>query len=207
MPSSPVAESAPAPAPVAFKKRGARPKTTSRKRDKPEPASDSDSSGDDLAQRKTKRRQQPDAATKNTEQFRTVFEAERNLDLAATNDATKQRTKIGPTHTATNVRTTTMMDYAPDVCKDVRSPSLSPTFRLPSASADTSATRKILTPPTVQADGLLRLRRQLQVPPRPLRLQARLAARQGLGNRLQRKAQPRRHRHRQREPRQGRRGG
>ena len=119
MPASPAAESAPAPA-VTFKKRGARPKTNIRKREKPE--SDSSSSDDDAPQsRKAKRRQQnADGAEKKADDlFATVFEADRNVDLAATNDATKERTKIGPTHTATNVRTTTMMDYAPDVCKDV----------------------------------------------------------------------------------------
>lgn len=123
MTESPAAESAPAPT-VTFKKRGARPKTNIRKREKPE--SSSSSSEDDAPQsRKTKRRQQgPDAAAKKPDElFATVFEAERNVDLAATNDATKERTKIGPTQASTNVRMTTMMDYAPDVCKDVCAPS------------------------------------------------------------------------------------
>ena len=124
MTESPATESAPAP-PVAFKKRGGRPKTTIRKREKPE--SSSSSSEDDAPQsRKAKRiqKQAPDAggAKKPDELFATVFEAERNVDLKATNDATKARTKIGPTQPATNVRMTTMMDYAPDVCKDVYAP-------------------------------------------------------------------------------------
>lgn len=124
MTESPTAEAAPAPT-VTFKKRGARPKAQLiRKREKPE--SDSSSSEDDLPQsRKAKRRNQggdPAAGTadKKDELFTTVYEADRNADLTASNDATRQRTKIGPTHVATNVRATTMMDYAPDVCKDVR---------------------------------------------------------------------------------------
>lgn len=123
MTESPATEPAPAPT-VTFKKRGARPKAQLvRKREKPE--SDSSSSEDDMPQsRKAKRRNQgaePAAgADKKDELFATVYEADRNADLKASNDATKQRTKIGPTHVATNVRATTMMDYAPDVCKDVR---------------------------------------------------------------------------------------
>lgn len=123
MTESPAAE-APAAPPVTFKKRGARPKAQLiRKREKPE--SDSSSSEDDLPQsRKAKRRNQgaepaAGAEKKADELFATVYEADRSADLAASNDATKQRTKIGPKHVATNVRATTMMDYAPDVCKDV----------------------------------------------------------------------------------------
>ena len=119
MTESPAAETAPAPT-VTFKKRGARPKgQLIRKRENPE-------SEDDLPQsRKAKRRNQggepaAGAADKKDELFTTVYEADRNADLTASNDATRQRTKIGPTHVATNVRATTMMDYAPDVCKDVR---------------------------------------------------------------------------------------
>lgn len=123
MTETPAPEGAPAPA-VTFKKRGARPKTNIRKREKPE--SDSSSSEDDAAQsRKSKKRQQgPEAGAKKPDDlFATVFEAERNVDLGATNDATKERTKIGPTQASTNVRMTTMIDYAPDVCKDVCPPS------------------------------------------------------------------------------------
>jgi hypothetical protein len=60
--------------------------------------------------------------TKNlsTELFSTVFQANRNVPLNATNDATKESTKIGPTQASTNVRTTTVTDFAPDVCKDYK---------------------------------------------------------------------------------------
>jgi hypothetical protein len=123
---------APAPAPtVVFKKRGARPKENIRKREKPQSESESSSDDDDLpvGGRRAKRRQQglggmagAAALKADDDLFRTTFEADRNKDLAASNDATREKTKIGPTHVATNVRSTTMMDYAPDVCKDVCAP-------------------------------------------------------------------------------------
>ena len=58
--------------------------------------------------------------------FPTVFQVDRNVPLNATNDATKgsnwfdETTKIGPTQASTNVRTTTVTDFAPDVCKDCK---------------------------------------------------------------------------------------
>ncbi|KAL2107198.1 hypothetical protein VUR80DRAFT_5570 [Thermomyces stellatus] len=122
MTESPAAESAPAPT-VTFKKRGARPKTNMRKREKPQSSSESSSEDDAPQSRKAKRRQQAPGGTeanKTDELFATVFEAERKVDLGATNDATRERSKIGPTQAATNVRMTTMIDYAPDVCKDYK---------------------------------------------------------------------------------------
>lgn len=128
MTESPAAESAPAPT-VTFKKRGARPKTNMRKREKPQSSSESSSEDDAPQSRRAKRRQQAPGGTeanKTDELFATVFEAERKVDLGATNDATRERSKIGPTQAATNVRMTTMIDYAPDVCKDVSRPPFDP---------------------------------------------------------------------------------
>ncbi|SPO07733.1 related to N.crassa uvs2 protein [Cephalotrichum gorgonifer] len=124
MTGSPAAtEPTTAPPVVAFKKRGARrPKENLRKREKPD-SSDSDSDDEVLPGRKAKRRQGLGAeAQKDTpaEAFQTIHKADRTVDLSASNDATRERARIGPAKTSTNVRSTTVTDYAPDVCKDYK---------------------------------------------------------------------------------------
>lgn len=64
--------------------------------------------------------------------FATVFTADRNAPLTDTNDATKQSNRFdkdwkdtpkksfGPIKAPTNVRTITVTDFAPDVCKDYK---------------------------------------------------------------------------------------
>ncbi|KAI0400239.1 hypothetical protein F4802DRAFT_505547 [Xylaria palmicola] len=70
----------------------------------------------------------------NSTLFPTRFEADRKVPITDTNDATKRNdwydepvnkpvdepVKKGPVRASTNVRMTTMMDFAPDVCKDYR---------------------------------------------------------------------------------------
>jgi RING finger protein 113A len=134
------AEGVAAPSVVLFKKRSSRPKGNIRKRlatpisSQTDDTSDYPSSEDDWLQRhRVKRRHQNTGviiptSTKNpsTELFPTVFQADRNVPLNATNDATKrsnwfdENTKIGPTQASTNVRITTVTDFAPDACKDYK---------------------------------------------------------------------------------------
>lgn len=125
---------------VLFKKRNARLKGNIRKRPSTpissprDDTSDSPSSDSDGQQHyRFKRRQlnkgvmnpQP-TKTSSAELFTTLFQADRNIPLDASNDATKRSNwfdetpKIGPTQAATNVRTTTVTDFAPDVCKDYK---------------------------------------------------------------------------------------
>jgi RING finger protein 113A len=68
----------------------------------------------------------------NKDFFATVFTADRNALLTGTNDATKQSSwfdkdlkdapikSFGPIKASTNVRTITVTDFAPDVCKDYK---------------------------------------------------------------------------------------
>ena len=68
----------------------------------------------------------------NKDLFTTVFTADRNAPLTDTNDATKQSNwfdeglkdapikSFGPIKASTNVRTITVTDFAPDVCKDYK---------------------------------------------------------------------------------------
>jgi RING finger protein 113A len=128
------AEGVAAPSAVLFKKRNSRPKGNIRKRlatpisSQTDDTSDYPSSEDDWLQRhRVKRRHQNTGmiiptSTKNpsTELFPTVFQADRNVPLNATNDATKGSTQIGPTQTSTNVHTTTVTNFTPDVCKDYK---------------------------------------------------------------------------------------
>ncbi|KAI0020011.1 hypothetical protein F4780DRAFT_744091 [Xylariomycetidae sp. FL0641] len=188
---APAAETAPAPsAPVAvFKRRGAKGKANIRKRPAtPPPAANSDSddsdytSDEDESGQRIKRRKKNSAvvtassknATKSAadDHSATIFEADRNVPITSTNDATKQtnwydddskllgKTRplpkskdaqdngsslpdgtykglanqasfiqknpnapnrtVGPIKAATNIRTVTTMDFAPDVCKDYK---------------------------------------------------------------------------------------
>jgi hypothetical protein len=134
------AEGVVAPSVVLFKKRSSRPKGNVGKRLATPVSSQTDdtpdypSSEDDWLQRhRVKRRRQntgviipTSAKNPSTELFPTVLQADRNVPLNATNDATKgsnwfdENTKIGPTQAPTNVRTTTATDFAPDVCKDYK---------------------------------------------------------------------------------------
>lgn len=129
-----------APSVVLFKKRSSRPKGNIRKRPATPISSQSDdnsdlpSSEDDRPQRHGVKRKRQNTgmiiptSTKNPsiELTPTVFQADRNVPLSASNDATKrsnwfdENTKIGPTKDSTNVRTTTVTDFAPDVCKDYK---------------------------------------------------------------------------------------
>jgi RING finger protein 113A len=68
----------------------------------------------------------------NKDLFATVFTTDRNAPLTSTNDATKQSNwfdedlkdapirSFGPIKASTNVRTITVTDFAPDVCKDYK---------------------------------------------------------------------------------------
>ncbi|KAJ9155395.1 Pre-mRNA-splicing factor cwc-24 [Pleurostoma richardsiae] len=176
------AAAAAAPAPVAiFKKRGAKSKANFRKRPAtPPPASSGDSSSDyssseDEAGHRIKRRRKntgavtassKDATSTAKDLSATTFEADRNVPLTSTNDATKQSNwydddakdslssknllgttraipdgtykglanqtsyiqknpnaptrTVGPVKAPTNIRTITVTDFAPDVCKDYK---------------------------------------------------------------------------------------
>ncbi len=134
------AEGVAAPSVVLFKKRSSRPNGNIRKRpatpitSQTDDTSDYSPSEDDWLQRhRVKRRHQntgvitpPSTKNPSTELFPTVLRSNRNVPLGATNDATKrsnwfdENTKIGPTQASTNVRTTIVTDFAPDVCKDYK---------------------------------------------------------------------------------------
>ena len=138
--SSLKAEDVTTPSIVLFKKRSSRPEKNIRGRlttpisSQDDNTSDYTSSEDNWLQRhRVKRRHRNtdviiSTSTKNpgTELFPTVFQADRNVPLNVTNDATKgsnwfdETTKIGPTQASTNVRTTTITDFTPDVCKDYK---------------------------------------------------------------------------------------
>jgi RING finger protein 113A len=138
--SSQEAEGVAAPLVVLFKKRSSRPKGNIRKRpatsisSQIDDTSDNPSSEDDPPQRhRVKGRYQntivvtaPSTNNPMTELFPTIFQADRNIPLTATNDATKRSNwfdedkKIGPIQASTNVRTTVVTDFSPDVCKDYK---------------------------------------------------------------------------------------
>jgi len=137
--SSQEAEGVAAPPIVLFKKRSLRPKGNIRKRpatpnsSQTDDPSDDPSEDDSLERHRVKRRHQntivvtaPSTNNPTTEVFPTVFQADRNAPLTATNDATKrsnwfdENTKIGPRQASTNVRTTIVTDFSPDVCKDFK---------------------------------------------------------------------------------------
>ncbi|KAF4464870.1 pre-mRNA splicing factor cwc24 [Fusarium albosuccineum] len=125
---------------VSFKKRAPRAKTNIRKRPAPAPSSRDESSDppssdddddDSLQVLRAKRRHNNDnkdhgAKALHTELFSSTFKADRDASLINQEDATKRSdwfdepTKKGPTRASTNVRTTTTIDFAPDVCKDYR---------------------------------------------------------------------------------------
>ncbi|KAI1171864.1 hypothetical protein F4777DRAFT_563986 [Nemania sp. FL0916] len=134
-----------APPLVKFKSRGARAKATRRKRPAPSEAaeakSDSDSSDGGSSDERppaAKRRglggraavavsTDKEISSSNSTFSPTRFEADRKAGLTDTNDATKRTdwfdepsVKKGPMRPSTNVRMTTTMDFAPDVCKDYR---------------------------------------------------------------------------------------
>ncbi|KAI1437256.1 hypothetical protein GGR50DRAFT_685904 [Xylaria sp. CBS 124048] len=133
-----------APAPVIFKARGARGKANFRKRAAPPPVASSDSESSDGSsddKPSVAKRRKPDArgitstsTGKETDSslFATRFEADRNVTLTDTNDATKRTdwydepakkgepVKKGPVRASTNVRMTITTDFAPDVCKDYK---------------------------------------------------------------------------------------
>ncbi|KAF5011671.1 hypothetical protein FDECE_2246 [Fusarium decemcellulare] len=96
-----------------------------------DPPSSDDDDDDSLQVPRAKRRHNNDnkdhgAKAPNTELFSTTFKADRDASLINQEDATKRSdwfdepTKQGPTRASTNVRTTTTIDFAPDVCKDYR---------------------------------------------------------------------------------------
>jgi RING finger protein 113A len=130
---------------VTFKKRNA--KAKGRIRERPaivQAASDSDdsSSSGDEAGRRVKRRKNnsgvitattaKDKSTSNIDLYSTVFTADRNAAITNTNDATKSvnwydedpkvppARSVGPVKASSNVRTITVTDFAPDVCKDYK---------------------------------------------------------------------------------------
>jgi RING finger protein 113A len=125
---------------VLFQKKSSRPKGSLRKRSATPISSQTDdafnypSSEDDwLRRHRVKHGHQntgviipPSTKNPSTELFPTIFQADCNVSLNATNDATKrsnwfdENTKIGPTQASTNVRITTVTDFAPDVCKDYK---------------------------------------------------------------------------------------
>lgn len=97
---------------------------------------------------------------------------------------------VGPVKAPTNIRTVTVTDFAPDVCKDVSRDSPSAVLAVHARPRDphlvalfyaTLLTEASSFTATVQANRLLRIRRQLQIPARARGLQGRMAARPGVG--------------------------
>ena len=129
---------------VTFKKRNAKAKGNVRKRRVTLPASQSDDSSsfsenesDHVIKRSKKNRDVVVAFSTNDKSsakdlFATVFTADSNVSITTTNDATKQSNwfdegskggpirSVGPVKAPTNVRYTTVTDFAPDVCKDYK---------------------------------------------------------------------------------------
>lgn len=129
---------------VTFKKRNA--KAKGRIRERPaivQAASDSDSSssGDESGRRVKRRKNNSSVITASTAKdksasdkdlYATVFTADRNAAITNTNDATKSvnwydedpkvtpARSVGPVKASSNVRTITVTDFAPDVCKDYK---------------------------------------------------------------------------------------
>lgn len=77
------------------------------------------------------------------------------------------KTRAGPIKATSNIRTITVVDYQPDVCKDYKGTSCRRPFATTCAD-----------PIIRHRDRLLRLRRLVQVSARPRRLSCRMAARQ-----------------------------
>jgi RING finger protein 113A len=127
---------------VTFKKRNAKAKGSIRERpttvQAPSQSDDSSSSGDDSSHIVKRRKKNSSAITASTSKdkssekdlYATVFTANRNASITSTNDATKSvnwfdedpkvtpaRT-VGPVKASSNVRTITVTDFAPDVCKN-----------------------------------------------------------------------------------------
>ena len=129
---------------VKFKKRNAKAKENVRKRRTTQPTSQSDDSSsfsenesDHVIKRRRKTRDVVAASSTNDKPsdkdlFATVFAADSNVSITSTNDATKQsnwfdedskgalKKSVGPVKAPTNVRYTTVTDFAPDVCKDYK---------------------------------------------------------------------------------------
>ncbi|KAL9123692.1 MAG: hypothetical protein Q9217_006902 [Psora testacea] len=129
---------------VAFKKRNA----TARGKIRAKPArtpplqtdDSSDSSADEPGHRIKQRKKNTGVVTtssvndksSNQDLFGTAFTADRNAPFTGTNDATKQSNwfdeglkdapikSFGPIKASTNIRTITVTDFAPDVCKDYK---------------------------------------------------------------------------------------
>ncbi|RYP66359.1 hypothetical protein DL771_007865 [Monosporascus sp. 5C6A] len=142
-PSDTAAGGAAAPLPVAFKSRAGRAKGNFRKRPAPsattsadkDPSDSSNNSSSDEEPSVAKRRRHGTWAitsassnkeTNSRELFPTRFQADREVPLTDTNDATKRSdwfdepAKKGPLRSSTNVRMTIATDFAPDVCKDYK---------------------------------------------------------------------------------------
>jgi RING finger protein 113A len=126
---------------ITFKKRNAKAKGNIRERPPtPTQSSSDDSSDDDSGHRIKRRKKNVGAVTASSTNNKssdkdlsaTVFTADRNTSIASTNDATKQsnwydegsknapKRSVGPVKAPTNVRTTVVTDFAPDVCKDYK---------------------------------------------------------------------------------------
>ena len=129
---------------VTFKKRNATARGKIRERPTTAPplqiddssASSADESGHRIKQRKMNigvvATSSVNNKSSNIDHLATVFKADRNAPLIGTNDATKQSNwfdedlkdapikSFGPIKASTNVRTITVTDFAPDVCKDYK---------------------------------------------------------------------------------------
>ena len=166
----------PQPLSVTFKKRITKSQKAVRKRRTPSPASQSDDSSspssDDSDHVKIKRRKKNQdlvAASSTTAKpadkdlFATVFAADANGSITSTNDATKQSNwfdedakgapakSIGPVKAPTNVRYTTVTDFAPDVCKDYKQTGFCGFGEsIPPSCFGTPFMGQVLTPPFLQ---------------------------------------------------------
>ncbi|KAI4178581.1 MAG: hypothetical protein LQ346_007397 [Caloplaca aetnensis] len=119
------------PAAPIFKKRNASSKL--RKRAATPPSADtedssSSSSDDDEPGRQIKRQKKSATITSSTSKLsplqdlstNTKFASDRSTQLTTTDDATRTTRNFGPVKAPANVRTITVTDFAPDVCKDYK---------------------------------------------------------------------------------------
>ncbi|KAL8763443.1 MAG: hypothetical protein Q9184_000751 [Pyrenodesmia sp. 2 TL-2023] len=118
------------PAPI-FKKRNA--SSNLRKRTATPPYADTEdasrsSSDNDESNRQIKRQKKLATITSSTSKLpplqdlstNTKYTGDRSTQLTSTNDATKTARNFGPVKAPANVRTITVTDFAPDVCKDYK---------------------------------------------------------------------------------------
>lgn len=125
-----MADAAPSPAPTLFKKRTTKTSTIRKRPATPppdSPSSSSDPPSEDETGRIVKRRKTTGIDTRNsaiqkpTDNFKTTqYAADATSTLTKSDDSTKTAHPIGPQKAPANVRTITVTDFSPDVCKDYK---------------------------------------------------------------------------------------